>query len=989
MPKELPPREQLELFSIPRQGAPALDAPLLLLPVDGPSETRIMSRPRPRKANVAPRQTRDPNAPSPKAKDRGGGGKGPGSPDLFGGAGGGGGGEQQDASLQSEARRRYLNYALSVITSRALPDVRDGLKPVQRRILYAMLNDEHLRPDAKHRKSAKVVGAVIGRYHPHGDVAVYDAMVRMAQDFSLRLMLIDGQGNFGSMDGDPPAAMRYTEARLAKAADALLADIDKDTVDFRPNYDESAQEPSVLPAQFPNLLVNGAGGIAVGMATNIPPHNLGEIVDATMALIDDPELELADLAAIVQGPDFPTGGLVLGRSGILQAYKEGRGGIIIRSKTHLEEVRGRTAIVVDEVPYQVNKAKMVERIAEVVREKKVEGIADLRDESDRQGVRVVIEVKREADPDIVLNQLFKFTTLQTSFGINMVSLRGGRPEQLGLKEMIQAFVAFREEVILRRTAFDLMKARERAHVVVGLVVAVANIDEVIALIRAAPDPQAAKAALIARAWPIGDILPLIRLVQVEEGEGERQIGPDGYRLSEEQAKAILELRLQRLTALERDKLTDELQEIARRIAELLRILRSRERLLEVMKEELLRIKEQFDTPRRTLIDLDAEPDIDIEELIQREDMVVTVTLNGWIKRVPLASFRSQRRGGKGRIGMRTDDDDIVARMFVASTHTPVLFFSSLGRVYKLKVYKLPLGQPQSRGRAMINMFPALSEGESISAVMPLPEDEDAWAAMSVFFATAGGKVRRNELADFVRVPSNGKIAMGLDEGDRLVGAEVCDDGHDIILAAAGGRAIRFPVETVRVFKSRSSEGVNGMDLAAGDTVISMSVIDHVELTIEERDEYLRVSGARRRQPGENGGENGGGESAELELLSPERFAELEAKEQLLLTVTVNGFGKRTSAYEYRVTNRGGQGVINIETSARNGRVAATFPVAEADQVMLVTDKGQTIRIPVHDIRIAGRNTQGVKLFHTEPDEHVVSAARLSEGEAAGEDGEEA
>ncbi|MFZ1428341.1 MAG: DNA gyrase subunit A [Geminicoccaceae bacterium] len=887
--------------------------------------------------------------------------------------------------IEEEMKRSYLDYAMSVIVSRALPDVRDGLKPVQRRILYAM-RDAGYDFGKPHRKSALIVGDVMGKYHPHGDSAIYDALVRMAQDFSMRLPLIDGQGNFGSMDGDPAAAMRYTESRLAKVADALLADIDKDTVDFRPNYDESRDEPAVLPAQYPNLLVNGAGGIAVGMATNIPPHNLGEIVDATMALIDDPELDFAELTTIVQGPDFPTGAIILGRNGILQAYREGRGSIIVRSKTNFEEVRGRTAIIVTEVPYQVNKARMVERIAEVVREKKVEGIADLRDESDRHGVRVVIEVKREADPDIVLNQLFKFTSLQTSFGINMVSLRGGRPEQLGLKEMLEAFIGFREEVILRRTAFDLAKARERAHIVVGLVVAVANIDEVIALIRAAADPQSAKAALIARTWPLADILPLIQLVQVDEGEGADQITPDGYRLSEEQAKAILELRLQRLTALERDRLTDELQEIAKKIAELLLILRSRERLLEVMKAELLRVKELFDTPRRTFIDLESEPDLDIEELIQREDMVVTVTHKGWIKRVPLASFRSQRRGGKGKTGMRTHDDDFVARMFVASTHTPVLFFSSLGRVYKLKVYRLPLGTPQARGRAMINMFPALTEGESISAVMPLPEDEKLWETMSVFFATARGKVRRNELADFIFVPSNGKIAMGLDEGDRLIGAEVSGDSHDIILASAGGRAIRFPAHAVRVFKSRSSEGVNGMDLGEGDEVISMSVIDHVEVETEERDDYLRVSGARRRQPGENGSE--APENVEPELLSPERFAELEAKEQLLLTITINGFGKRTSAYEYRVTNRGGQGIINIETSARNGRVAATFPVAETDQVMLVTDQGQTIRIPVHDIRIAGRNTQGVKLFHTGSDEHIVSTARLSEGEGDG-DGEEA
>ncbi len=886
--------------------------------------------------------------------------------------------------IEEEMKRSYLDYAMSVIVSRALPDVRDGLKPVQRRILYAM-RDAGYDFGKPHRKSALIVGDVMGKYHPHGDSAIYDALVRMAQDFSMRLPLIDGQGNFGSMDGDPAAAMRYTESRLAKVADALLADIDKDTVDFRPNYDESRDEPAVLPAQYPNLLVNGAGGIAVGMATNIPPHNLGEIVDATMALIDNPDLDFAELTTIVQGPDFPTGAIILGRNGILQAYREGRGSIIVRSKTNFEEVRGRTAIIVTEVPFQVNKARMVERIAEVVREKKVEGIADLRDESDRHGVRVVIEVKREADPDIVLNQLFKFTSLQTSFGINMVSLRGGRPEQLGLREMLEAFIGFREEVILRRTAFDLAKARERAHIVVGLVVAVANIDEVIALIRAAADPQAAKAALIARRWPLADILPLIQLVQVDEGEGADQISPDGYQLSEEQARAILELRLQRLTALERDRLTDELQEIAKKIAELLHILRSRERLLEVMKAELLRVKELFDTPRRTFIDLESEPDLDIEELIQREDMVVTVTHKGWIKRVPLASFRSQRRGGKGKTGMRTHDDDFVARMFVASTHTPVLFFSSLGRVYKLKVYRLPLGTPQARGRAMINMFPALTEGESISAVMPLPEDEKLWETMSVFFATARGKVRRNELADFIFVPSNGKIAMGLDEGDRLIGAEVSGDNHDIILASAGGRAIRFPAHAVRVFKSRSSEGVNGMDLGEGDEVISMSVIDHVEVGTEERDDYLRVSGARRRQPGENGSEPL--ENVEPELLSPERFAELEANEQLLLTITINGFGKRTSAYEYRVTNRGGQGIINIETSARNGRVAATFPVAETDQVMLVTDQGQTIRIPVHDIRIAGRNTQGVRLFHTGSDEHIVSTARLSEGEGDS-DGEE-
>jgi DNA gyrase subunit A len=771
--------------------------------------------------------------------------------------------------IEEEMKRSYLDYAMSVIVSRALPDARDGLKPVQRRILFAM-RESGFDFGKPHRKSARIVGEVMGKYHPHGDSAIYDAMVRLAQDFAMRLPLIDGQGNFGSMDGDAPAAMRYTEARLARSADALLADIDKDTVDFRPNYDESGQEPSVLPAQFPHLLVNGAGGIAVGMATNIPPHNLGEIIDATIALIDEPELGLDELAEIVKGPDFPTGGIILGRNGILNAYTTGRGGLILRGQCAVEEVRrDRLAIIVSEVPYQVNKAKMVERIAEVVREKKVEGVSDLRDESDRHGVRVVIEVKREADPEVVLNQLYKFTPLQTSFGVNMVALRGGRPELLTLKELLESFVAFREEVILRRTAFDLAKARERAHIALGLVVAVANIDEVIALIRRAPDPAAARAELMARGWPVADVMPLVRAAQGgEEAQADAQIGPDGYRLSDAQARAILALQLSRLTGLERDKLAAELEEIGRRIAELLLILRSRERLLEVMREELLRIREQFATPRRTVIDLESEPDVDIEELIQREDMVVTVTHKGWIKRVPLSTFRAQRRGGKGRAGMRTHEDDFVGRLFVANTHTPVLFFSSLGRVYKLKVYKLPLGNPQARGRAMINLFPSLAESESITAVLPLPEDERRWEEMSLFFATASGRVRRNELADFLRVPAAGKIAMGLEEGDRLVGAQDCHDGHDVILASAGGRAIRFPVASVRVFKSRSSEGVNGMDLASGDEVISMSIVDHLDATIDERDEFLRVSNARRRRAaGENGDGEGGARSSGCSALS--------------------------------------------------------------------------------------------------------------------------
>ena len=882
--------------------------------------------------------------------------------------------------IEEEMKRSYLDYAMSVIVSRALPDVRDGLKPVQRRILYAMRAGGYDigRP---HRKSALIVGDVMGKYHPHGDSAIYDAMVRLAQDFSMRLVLIDGQGNFGSMDNDPPAAMRYTEARLAKPAAALLDDIDKDTVDWRPNYDESIHEPQVLPAQFPNLLANGAGGIAVGMATNIPPHNLGELIDACTALIDQPDLDVAELMDIIEGPDFPTGGIILGRSGIHQAYSTGRGSIVVRGRCNIEEIRkDRQAIIVSEVPYLVNKARMVERIAEVVREKRVEGIADLRDESDRHGVRVVVEIKRDADADVVLNQLYKFTPLQTSFGINMVALNGGRPMVMTLQDILRAFLEFREQTILRRTAYDLAKARDRAHVLVGLAVAVANIDEIIALIRAAPDPQTAKAGLIGKEWPAEAILPLLRLVEPAE-EGAERVST--YRLSETQAQAILDLRLQRLTALERDKITDELKEIAQRIEELLLILNDRERLLEVMREELASVKERFADPRRTFIDLDAELDIDIEDLIPKEDMVVTVTMKGYIKRVPLSTYRAQRRGGKGRAGMRTHDDDFVSRMFVANTHTPVLFFSSLGRVYKLKVYRLPLGNPQARGKAMINLFPHLSEGENITAILPLPEDEDSWGELSAFFATARGKVRRNALSDFTRVPINGKIAMGLDETDRLIGVDVCEDSHDVLLATAGGKAIRFAAQTVRVFKSRSSEGVRGVDLGKGDEVISMSIIDHVEATSEERSDYCRVSGAMRR---------GDAEIPELQQIDDERFAAMREREQILLTITVNGFGKRSSSYEYRVTNRGGQGIINIETSARNGLVAATFPVDDSDQIMLTTDKGKMIRIPIDGIRIAGRNTQGVKLFHTEQNEHIVSAARLTDTddpEDEVEDGSEA
>jgi len=916
--------------------------------------------------------------------------------------------------IEEEMQRSYLDYAMSVIVARALPDARDGLKPVHRRILYGMKEGGYdwNRP---YRKAARIVGDVMGKYHPHGDASIYDALVRMAQDFSMRLELVDGQGNFGSMDGDPPAAMRYTEARLAQvASEGLLADIDKDTVDFRATYDESDREPVVLPAQFPNLLVNGAGGIAVGMATNVPPHNLREVIDACIALVDEPDLDVERLLELIPGPDFPTGGIIIGRSGIRQAYMTGRGSVVIRSRTHTEEVRkDREAIIVSEVPYQVNKGRMQERIAELVREKRVEGIADLRDESDRDGVRVVIELRRDADADVVLNQLFRHTPLQVSFGVNLVALIGGRPLQLNLKEALQAFVEFREEVIVRRTAFDLARARERAHVLLGLAVAVANIDAIIALIRAAPDAARAREQLMARDWRLGDVAPLVRLAEERAEEEHAPADPEAtYRLSQRQAQAILDLRLHRLTQLERNKITEELEEIGEKIKDFLLILRSRERLLEVLKDELIAVRDRFATPRRTSIE-DLDYEVDIEDLIQKEDMVVTVTRLGYIKRVPLSTYRAQARGGKGRVGMTTHEDDFLAQLFVANTHTPVLFFTSAGRVYKLKVYKLPLGSPQARGKAMVNLFLHLAEGERITAVLPLPEDESTYGELSVFFATASGKVRRNALSDFTFVPAGGKIAMGLDADDHLIGVDVATEHNDILLAARGGKCVRFPVSGVRVFRSRSSEGVRGMELAKDDRVVSMSVLDHVELPIEERDAFLRYDSARRAYEAAQRRQNGNGEDAAADdeiarriedarqrveaalrdaqaLLSAERLEELTRRQQMILTVTANGYGKRTSAYEYRVTNRGGQGIINIETSKRNGPVVAAFPVADEDQVMLVTNKGKVIRIPVEGererIRIAGRNTQGVTLLHTERGEQVVSVARLSaKAEVADED----
>ena len=895
-------------------------------------------------------------------------------------------------TIEDEMRRSYLDYAMSVIVSRALPDVRDGLKPVHRRILYGM-SQGGFSSSSAYKKAARAVGDVMGAYHPHGDQSIYDALVRMAQDFSMRVTLIDGQGNFGSMDGDPPAAMRYTEVRLTRAAEALLDDLDKETVDFQPNYDEKSEEPRVLPARFPNLLVNGAGGIAVGMATNIPTHNLSEVIDACCAYLENPDIAIEQLITHLPGPDFPTGGIILGRAGIREAFHTGRGSIIIRGRTEIEEVRkDRDAIIVSEIPYQVNKARMIERIAETVRDKIIDGIADLRDESDRDGVRVVIELKRDAVADVVLNQLFRFTPLQSSFGVNMLALNGGQPELLNVKQVIAAFIAFREEVITRRTAFELRKTREIAHTMMGLAVAVANIDAIIELIRRAPNPQAAKEQLVARTWPAIDVASLIKLI---DDPADLDAVSRAYQLSEAQAKAILDLRLQRLTGLEREKIAEELKEHAAKIADCLETLDSRPKRLGILRGELIEMKEKFGTPRKTTIQ-DLEFEQDIEDLIQREGMVVTVTHGGYIKRVPLSTYRAQRRGGKGRAGMATREEDFVSQVFVADTHTPVLFFSTRGMVYKMKVYRLPLGNPQARGKALINLLP-LEAGETISTVLPLPEDESAWSKSNIMFATASGYVRRNELSDFVDVKANGKIAMKLDEGDRLIGVGVCTADNDILLAARSGKAIRFAVTDVRVFAGRDSVGVRGIKLEEGDRVVSMSVLRHVEIGVEERDAYLRYAANKRRALGEALGSEEAEEATEATTLelTQDRLIELEVLEEFILTVTAKGFGKRTSAYEYRVIGRGGQGVANIEMSSRNGSVVASFPVAESDQIMLVTDGGQLIRCPIHDIRIARRQTQGVTVFRVAEGEAVVAVAHLSdlgddgEGEDNGGDGEAA
>jgi DNA gyrase subunit A len=878
-------------------------------------------------------------------------------------------------AIETEMKTSYLDYAMSVIVSRAIPDLRDGLKPVHRRILYAMHETGNTH-DKPYRKSARPVGDVMGKYHPHGDSAIYDALVRMAQDFSMSLPLLDGQGNFGSMDGDAPAAMRYTEVRMDKPAAYLLADIDKDTVDFQPNYDGKDLEPTVLPARFPNMLVNGAGGIAVGMATNIPPHNLGEVVNATLALIETPDLSVADLMEHIPGPDFPTGGIILGRSGARKAYHEGRGSVILRAKTRIEEVRkDRFAIIVSEIPYQVNKATLVERIADLAREKRIEGISLVQDESDRFGVRVVVELKRDATPDVVLNQLFRFTPLQTSFGCNMLALNGGRPEQLDLRKFLTEFIAFREAVVARRTAFELRKSRERAHVLCGYAVAVSNIDEVVATIRSSADPAEARERLMARAWPAEDIAPYIALID----DPSHRVQPDGtYFLSETQARAILDLRLQRLTAMGVKEVTDELQELAGRITDYLDILRSRARIMEIISNELREVKELFAVPRRTEI-VEWDSDLDDEDLIEREDMVVTVTRAGYIKRTPLAEYRAQRRGGKGTAGMSTKDEDFVTTLFVANTHTQLLFFTTDGMAYKLKCWRLPQAGRNGRGKAIVNILP-IAPGVGVAAIMPVDKPEEDWASLQIMFATSQGDVRRNALDDFTNVKANGKIAMKLPGGTRLMNARICNEDFDVMLTTRAGKAIRFSVGDVRIFKGRESTGVRGIRLAPGDEVVSMAIIRHFEATREERAAYLKM---RRAVAGTLEDEDAAPEADEEEAveavtLGQERYVAMSEAEDLLLTITENGAGKLSSSHDYPLRGRGGQGVMAMDRAMRGGPLVTLFPVDPDDQIMLATNTGQSIRTPVGDISFRSRSAGGVRVFHTTGGERVVSVALVAE-----------
>jgi DNA gyrase subunit A len=903
-------------------------------------------------------------------------------------------------AIEDELRKSYLDYAMSVIVSRALPDARDGLKPVHRRVLFSMSEQGHTH-DKPYVKCARVVGDVMGKYHPHGDQSIYDALVRMAQPFSMGLMLIDGQGNFGSVDNDPPAQMRYTECRMTRAAEAILADLDKDTVDFKDNYDGKEKEPVVLPSRIPNLLVNGSGGIAVGMATNVPPHNLGEIVDACLALIDDPEVSVEQLLDIVPGPDFPTGGEIVGRSGARQALISGRGSVIMRGASTIETVRkDREAIVFTSLPYQVNKAALIERIAEMVRDKRIEGIGEMRDESDRQGMRVVIELKRDATPEVVLNQLHRYSAVQTSFGVNMLALNRGRPLQMGLRELLVCFVDFREEVVVRRAKFELGKARDRGHTLVGLAIAVANIDDVIAIIRSSVDPAEARERLVAKAWPTGDMMPLVDLIQ----DPRTKVEGDHIRLTDEQARGILALTLSRLTGLGRDEIFNEASNLSGAIARLLELLSDRANIMRVVREELVEIREKFAVPRRTII-IDGDGDIEDEDLIPREEMVITVTHGGYVKRTALSTYRSQRHGGKGRSGMATKEEDAVTRVFSASTHAPMLFFSSGGKVYKLKVWRLPLGTPTSRGKAFVNLLP-IEQGETITSILTLPEDEATWDTLDVMFATRSGTVRRNKLSDFVQINRNGKIAMkldpeSLDGKDSIVGVGLCTSDSDVLLTTANGRAIRFEADDVRVFSSRDSMGVRGIRLLGDDLVISMAILRNVAATPDERVAYLKQSRALlRAQAGEEGEEvevvaEDEEEGVSDTSLSFERYTELSAAEETILTMSTEGIGKRSSAYDFRRTGRGGQGLMAQDLTRKGGRLVAAFPVEQSDEILLVTDQGQLIRCPVAQIRIAARNTQGVIVFRTGKDEHVVGVERLAEaggdedapeGEIGGDEG---
>lgn len=879
--------------------------------------------------------------------------------------------EISNINLDTEMRQSYLDYAMSVIVSRALPDARDGLKPVHRRILYSMYENNY-EWNKPYRKSARVVGDVIGKYHPHGDQSIYDALVRMAQPFSMHLPLIEGQGNFGSVDGDPPAAMRYTEVRMEKISQHLLNDLDKETVDFQENYDNSESEPIVIPAEFPNLLVNGAGGIAVGMATNIPPHNLGEITDACLLLLDKPEASIDELIEIVPGPDFPTGGIILGQSGSRSAYSTGKGSIIIRGKVSIEDLpKDKKAIIISEIPYQLNKVSLIEKIAELVREKTIDGITDLRDESDRNGMRIYIELRKDAVPDVILNQLYRYTQLQTSFGANTVALDRGNPKTLNLKELLECFLDFREEVVTRRIKFLLNKARDRAHILVGLAIAVSNIDEIIKLIRSSKSPSDAKEKLMKKEWPAKDVKSLIELID----DPRHSLSKKGLcKFSDEQARAILELRLQRLTAIGKEDIENEMDELKKNIEDYLLTLKSKEKVIDIIKKELTEIKDNFSIPRRTEI-VDYIDDVQDEDLIKKEEMAVTVSHSGYIKRVPLSTYRSQNRGGKGRSGMQTKDEDFVTNIFVANTHQPILFFSSTGMVYKLKTYLLPISSPQAKGKALINLLP-LSEGEVITTIMPLSENEDDWKDLYVMFATSTGGIRRNNLSDFLKINKNGKIAMKPSEGESIISVQTCTDDNDILLATKKGQCIRFSVDKVRVFASRSSTGVRGIKLDKNDSVMAMSILNHVEGETDEFRAYLKASSIMRRAKDDTE-ESIADEDVSLEL-STERYAELAAKEQVILTVASNGQGKRTSSYEYRLTNRGGKGVISMMLSKSNSDMVSSFPIDENDEIMLIDDNGQLIRCPVSGIRIMGRNTQGVKIFNISEDSSVVSVERVVE-----------